>query len=250
MSCVIAMAGKGGVGKSTIASLIIRVIKDSKLGSILVIDADPNSNLGEFLGVEVKQSISSILDDLSLHPESVPKNMGKDAFIEYRVQSSIEEADGFDLLTMGAPEGPGCYCYVNNALRNVISKLVNHYDFVVIDNEAGFEHLSRKTMRSADSLVLVSDTTLAGLRAARKIMDLIRELKINIRQGFLVINRSQEKLGDDKLAGLGVEYLGEILPDPEIEKISLNGESLLELDSGNKSLKTMRQLGEKIWQRN
>lgn len=248
MSCVIAMAGKGGTGKTTIAGLIIRIIREKKLGSILAIDADPNSNLGELLGIEVKESIGSILDDIASHPEKVPASMGKDAFIEYRVQSAIEESVGFDLLAMGRPEGPGCYCYVNNALRNVMSKLINDYDFVIIDNEAGLEHLSRRTTRSADSLVVVSDASLAGLKAARRIIGLTRELKIKIKQGFLIINRFNGKPPQERIKGLGVEYLGAIPSDPQIEKISLSSGVLSDLKEKSISLRTLNKLGERIWQ--
>ncbi len=250
MSCVIAMAGKGGTGKTTIAGLIIRIIREKKLGSILAIDADPNSNLGELLGVEVKESIGSILDDIGSHPEKVPASMGKDAFIEYRVQSAIEESEGFDLLTMGRPEGPGCYCYVNNALRNVMSKLINDYDFVIIDNEAGLEHLSRRTTRSADSLVVVSDASLAGLKAAKRIIELTRELKIKIKQGFLIINRFNGKAPQERMKDLGVKYLGAVPSDPQIEKISLSSGVLSDLKEKSISLQTLNKLGERIWQCN
>ena len=250
MSCVIAMAGKGGTGKTTIASLIVRIIRDKKLGSILAIDADPNSNLGELLGVETKESIGSILDDIGAHPEKVPVSMGKDAFIEYRAQSAIAESEGYDVLTMGRPEGPGCYCYVNNALRNVMSKLINDYDFVIIDNAAGLEHLSRCTTRQADSLVVVSDASVVGLKAAGRIVELARELKIKIKQGFLIINRFNGKIPEEKVKELGLKYLGVIPFDSKIEKISLSTGSLLELKEDNVSLRTLNKLGEEIWQCN
>jgi len=250
MSCVIAMAGKGGTGKTTIASLLVRIIKEKKLGSILAIDADPNSNLAELLGIEVKESIGLILDDISAHPEKVPVNMGKDAFIEYRVQAAIEEAVGFDILTMGRPEGPGCYCYVNNALRNVISKLINDYDFVIIDNEAGLEHLSRRTTRMADSLVVISDASLTGLKAAKRIVELARELKIKIKQELLIINRFNGKIAQERIKDLGFKYLGAVPSDPKIEEISLTTGVLLDLEEESISLRILSKLGEKIWQCN
>jgi len=247
MGCVIAMAGKGGTGKTTIAALLTRIIKEKKLGSILAVDADPNSNLGEVLGLEVKESLGCILDEISAHPQIVPVNMGKDAFIEYRVQGAVSEGDGFDLLTMGRPEGPGCYCYVNNSLRNVMDKLINNYDFVIIDNEAGLEHLSRRTTRKIDHLVVVSDASNVGLRAAKRIADLGKELKIKTKKEFLIINRSQTDTQPDKLKDLNLEYLGALAQDAEIEGLSKLGPSLAGLNDQNSTMNALRRLGEKIW---
>lgn len=248
MGCVIAMAGKGGTGKTTIAALITRLMKENKLGSILAIDADPNSNLAESLGLDVKETIGGILDRMSRHPEKIPGSMPKDRFIEYEVQGAIAEGEGFDLLTMGKPEGPGCYCYVNNALRGMMAKLISGYDYVIIDNEAGLEHLSRRTTRSADSLVVVSDASTVGLRSAKRIVELADDLEIKIRNKFLVINRQQEDIKESDIKGLGLEYLGRVPADGAITKISLNGASLMELEKDAPSLDALRKLGDKIWQ--
>jgi len=247
MGYLIAMAGKGGTGKTTIAALLIRVIKEKKLGSILAVDADPNSNLAEVLGLEIKESIGAILDDLSLHPEKVPVNMGKDAYIEYRVQTAIVEGDGFDILTMGRPEGPGCYCYVNNSLRNIMEKLINDYDFVVIDNEAGLEHLSRRTSRRADALLVVSDASCVGLRAAKRIVELTRELKLRIKKEFIIINRCGAKFDTQQIKELRLELLGFLPSDQEIEDASRCGNSLMKLGAKNITLSAIRKSGEKIW---
>ncbi|MDD5165877.1 MAG: AAA family ATPase [Candidatus Omnitrophica bacterium] len=236
MGYVIAMAGKGGTGKTTIAALLVRIMKGKKLGSILAIDADPNSNLGEALGIEVKESLGEILDDIGAHPEKVPVSMSKDRFIEYRVQSAIAEAEGFDLLAMGKPEGPGCYCYVNNVLRGIMTKLINDYDYVVIDNEAGLEHLSRRTTRTADALVLVTDATAVGLRSAKRISDLAHKLDIKIKREVTIINKATGE--------------GNIPQDKEIEKLSLKGGSLMDLREDAVSISTLRQIGEKIWHQN
>jgi len=241
------MAGKGGTGKTTIAALLVRIIKENRLGSILAVDADPNSNLAEVLGVEAKESIGCILDELGAHPEIVPVNMGKDAFIEYRVQTAIIEGDGFDVLTMGRPEGPGCYCYVNNSLRNVMEKLINDYDFVIIDNEAGLEHLSRRTTRRADSLLVISDASCVGLRAANRIAELTHELKIETKNEFIIINRCDGHIGADKIKDLKLDYLGVLPKDPEIESKSRLGEPLMSLNNENITINALRKLGEKIW---
>ena len=246
MGYTIAIAGKGGVGKSTIAGLIIRLIKEKKLGSVLGVDADPNSNLAEFLGLKPSKSIGEILDEISAQKDKIPSGMTKDRFIEYEVQAIIEEGDGFDILSMGRPEGPGCYCYVNNILRNIIGKLIKDYDFVVIDNEAGLEHLSRKTTASADVLLVISDASSAGLRAARKISDLTQELKIKTKKRFLLVNRSDKEIAKDKLVDLGLDYLGRIRDDGLIEKLSIPGDSLWKLEGDSLAYSSLSKLMERI----
>jgi len=247
MGYVIALAGKGGTGKTTIACLIVRLLREKKRGSILAVDADPNSNFAENLGLKPEKTIGSILDDLSAHPEHVPASMSKDRFVEYEVQTAIQEEDGFDVLTMGRPEGPGCYCYVNNVLRNAMARLIKDYDYVVIDNEAGLEHLSRRTTRSADSLVVVSDATKTGLRSAARIKDIVEELEIKTKNRFLLINRSDKDLDKNEFIGLNLEYLGSLPCDEEIQKISLNGNSLMKLDDHATSMQVLRKIGDKLW---
>lgn len=250
MGHVIAMAGKGGTGKTTIAALIVRIIREKKLGSILAIDADPNSNFAESLGIESKETIGQILDDIAAHPEKVPRGMPKDSFIEYQVQTLIQEGEGFDVLTMGRPEGPGCYCYVNNVLRNAMDKLIKDYQYVVIDNEAGLEHLSRRTTRSADSLVIISDASVMGLKAAKRISDLAKELKIKTKNDFVIINCYDKDIEKEKIKDLKLDYLGFIPVDSGIQKISLTVSSLMDLKEDAVSITALCRLGEKIWQHN
>lgn len=247
MGYIIAIAGKGGTGKTTIAALLVRILKEKNKGSILAVDADPNSNLAEALGIQVRDTIGKILDDVAVHPDKIPSGMSKDRFIEYEIHKAVEESEGFDVLTMGKPEGPGCYCYVNNVLRNVVTKLIRDYKYVVIDNEAGLEHLSRRTTRSADSLLVISDATPAGLRAAKRIGDLVRDLNIQAKKKFLIINRFDAEIAVEKIKDLDLRYLGNIPTDKQIDKISMNGGSLLALDSNAASVSVLRKLGEQIW---
>lgn len=250
MGYIIAIAGKGGTGKTTISALLVRLLKEKKMGSILAVDADPNSNLGEALGVQINETVGGILDKIAVNPESVPQGMAKDRFIEYQVQSAVCEGQGFDLLSMGRPEGSGCYCYVNNVLRSVIGKLVNDYDYIVIDNEAGLEHLSRRTTRSADVLLAVSDATVVGLKAAGRISEIVKELNINIKRNLLLINRWNNNIENEKTKKLNFEYIGNIPVDKEISAISLNEGSVWDLTAKAVSMEALRKIGEKIWQTN
>jgi CO dehydrogenase maturation factor len=246
MGYTIAIAGKGGIGKSTIASLIIRMLKEKKLGSVLGVDADPNSNLGEFLGMKPGRSIGEVLDEITAHKDKIPSGMTKDRYIEYEVQTIIEEGEGVDILAMGRPEGPGCYCYVNNILRSIVGKLIKDYDFVVIDNEAGLEHLSRKTTSSADVLLVVSDPGPAGLRAAKRISELTLELKIKTKKRFLLINRGAKEFDKSKLDGIQLDYLGLIPDDAGIGKLSVSGGPLWELGKSSPAYAALNKLMEKI----
>lgn len=248
MAHTIAMAGKGGTGKTTLAALIIRILVEQKRGSVLGVDADPNSNLAECLGLKQQSTVADILDEIAKKPDSIPAGMPKDRFIEYRLQEAVLEGEGFDILVMGRPEGPGCYCYVNNALRGMMQKLIKDYDFVIIDNEAGLEHLSRRTTRSADSLVIVSDNTKVGLKSAQRISALAKELEISIKNEFLLLNRSDSDISDSDSKGLAAKYLGFLEYDPEIQKAALNGNSLVDISTKAVSYLKLKTLGERIWQ--
>ncbi|GAG38834.1 unnamed protein product, partial [marine sediment metagenome] len=181
MSNIIAIAGKGGTGKTTLASLVVRALKEEAAGSILAIDADPNNNLGDMLGVKSASTIVDIIDDISKNPGQIPAGMTKDRYIDQKMQESLNEEEGFDLLTMGRPEGPGCYCFANNMLRGLIEKLMKNYSHIVIDNEAGMEHLSRRLLRRIDTLFIISDSTAIGIRSASRISELVNELEIEVK---------------------------------------------------------------------
>lgn len=206
-------------------------------GSILAIDADPNSCLADALGVKDPLTIVATCDEISKDMGKVSAGMPKDRYIEMRVQEALVEGDAFDMMVMGRPEGPGCYCYVNNLLRNCIAKLVNNYDFVVIDNAAGMEHISRRTAGSVGRLVIVSDYSAQGVRAAKKIYALAGELGIKIGKAFLVVNMVSGPLSalEDEINAAGLKTAGSIPDDKAVVKMNLEGRSVFQLNASAKT---------------
>lgn len=183
---IIAFAGKGGVGKSTISSQVIKRI--AKKGLVLAVDADPNSNLGEKLGIDVYGTIGSVRNELVDDPEMVPASVSKQEYITTKVMQTLSEGDNIDLLVMGRPEGKGCYCYVNDILKNCFLEMIPRYKVTVVDNEAGMEHISRGVLPRADVLVFVSDPTITGVRTAARLSDLADEIGMQVDRRILVIN--------------------------------------------------------------
>jgi len=185
----IAISGKGGTGKTTLAALIIRWLRDKGIERILAVDADSNVNLNDVLGVELRETVGAIREEMRVKVSSLPGGMTKQEFLGYKIHSSLVETADFDLIAMGRPEGPGCYCYANELLREILKTLGENYDFVVIDNEAGMEHLSRRTSQRIDDLLIVSDATPRGIVAAGRINRLIKELDTRVGKKYLVLNR-------------------------------------------------------------
>jgi CO dehydrogenase maturation factor len=184
----VAVAGKGGVGKTTFSALAIRHLHQATGDVVLAVDADPNANLHAKLGVAAGRTIGDIREELLAEGDSLPAGVSKQEHVDYQVKLALTEGDGFDLLTMGRPEGAGCYCYVNNILRTFVDSLSEKYRFIVIDNEAGMEHLSRRTTRTSDVLFVVSDASKAALESAVRIAALAREMDLEIGRVALVRN--------------------------------------------------------------
>jgi CO dehydrogenase maturation factor len=241
MAYIIALAGKGGTGKTTTAALLVRALVERKVDSVLAVDADPNSNLGETLGAPTGSTIGQVLDEVSANPDNIPGGMTKDRWIEYKVQTTVVEKDGFDVLSMGKPEGPGCYCYVNNVLRSVVEKLIKDYEYVVIDNEAGLEHLSRRTTRQCDTLLVISHNTPVALRAAGRISGLVDELKIKTGRKQLLVNVSDKDVSLDVLSALGLEYAGHIPSDQGIAGLSAAGKPVWDLSAESSAYKAIQK---------
>ncbi len=227
MAHIIAVAGKGGVGKSTISALLIQALR-KKDGPVLAIDADPNSNLNTLLGFEYEETISDIREKAKNLSSA---SLSKTDFFNLKLEEIIVEGSGVDLLVMGRPEGPGCYCAVNNILREYLLKLSKNYRFVVIDNEAGMEHLSRRTAGAIDSLLLVSDTTMVGIQSAINTFNTAGKAGLKVKDITLLINKSRGALESEKLKIIkdaGLNLLGYMPFREDIQKNSEDGNKLLE----------------------
>jgi CO dehydrogenase maturation factor len=225
----IAIAGKGGTGKTTIAALIIRWLSDHLSKSILAVDADSNVNLNDVLGVEIRETVGGIREEMKSLVSNLPGGMSKSQYLEYKIQASLVERPEFDLVAMGRPEGPGCYCYANNLLRDILATLGSNYEFMVIDNEAGMEHLSRRTTQRVDYLLIVSDPTPRGIVAAGRINRLLEELKTRVKARYLVLNRTGLPLPDSIKELVEKESLNLLAAVPE-------DEILLDADRAGKTL--------------
>ena len=190
MAFTIAVSGKGGVGKTTFAALVVKYLLRNKKTPVLAVDADPNSNLHDALGVEKGDTVADIRERISDEKTALARTgISKERLIQMEIQQCVRECDGFDLLTMGRPEGPGCYCYVNNLLRSHLGGLSSAYPFVVIDNEAGMEHISRRTNDNVDVLFVVTEPTVVGVKSAKNVFGLTENLPVEIRKKLLVLNR-------------------------------------------------------------
>ncbi|MFC1593739.1 AAA family ATPase [Candidatus Omnitrophota bacterium] len=249
MGYTIAVCGKGGTGKTTIAGLIVSWLTKTKKSQILAVDADPNYCFAETLGLQVHENIGQIVDNLSKNPDTIPQGMSKQDYIDYQTETNLLEGNGFDVLVMGRPEGPGCYCYVNNVLRGIVKKLIDSYTFVVVDNEAGLEHLSRRTTRAANALFVVSDPSQVGIRSAVRIQNLIKELEIKVGRSMLLVNRADESFNpSEQLKGSGLEFIGTVPEDKELLRISIEGKSLLELNQSSAALCAVERICDQLWQ--
>jgi CO dehydrogenase maturation factor len=184
------------------------------------------------LNVRGTETIVGVVEEISKNMDKIPAGVTKDRFIEMRVQEALAEKDGFDLLVMGRPEGPGCYCYVNNLLRDITARITKNYDFVVIDNAAGMEHISRRTVRSIDKLLLVSDHSIFGIRSAKRIYDLAKELDIKIKDSFLIVNKLSGPIDSvsDEAKLTGLRFAGTIPYDVKMQKLSLEAGTVFQFE--------------------
>jgi len=230
MTKTIAIAGKGGTGKTSISALLIKLL--SAKGSVLAIDGDPSSNLHMALGLPLQETIGSIREGMLDHKTVGKSGIPKPDYLELKVREALVESEGVDLLAMGRPEGPGCYCAANNWLRNSIDRLASHYEYVVIDNEAGMEHISRQTTRDVDILLIISDPSIRGITAATRIKDLIGELRSHVDRICLVANRVRNGIPSQirqSINEAGLDLITAISEDPNILDLEISGKPLIDL---------------------
>ncbi|MQY60333.1 AAA family ATPase [bacterium] len=245
----IAISGKGGTGKSTLAALIIRWLSEHISQSILAVDADSNVNLNDLLGVQLKETVGTIREEMKTKVNNLPGGMTKQQFLEYKIQSSLVEAPSFDLIAMGRPEGSGCYCYANNLLRDILKTLGENYDFVVIDNEAGMEHLSRRTTQNIDILLIVSDPSIRGIQTAGKISRLLKELETRVKEKNLILNRVRNSLlrpVKKIIEGEGLKLLHSIPEDEKLLKMDQDGNPIWKINSRSSVYLAVDKLMKKI----
>ncbi len=245
MGKVIAITGKGGTGKTTAAALAVRVLVERGQGPVLAVDADPNSNLDAALGVKAEESVGSIREEALDKVATLPGGMARAEFLEYRLQECLVEAEGFDLLAMGRPEGPGCYCYANSILRTCVDRLSNAYAYTVMDCEAGLEHISRRTTRDLDLLVVLTDPSMRGLETTFRVLALVKELRNRVAENRLLISRlsgpippALEAAAKDR----GVPIWGTIQDDEEIKRLDAEGKPLIQVSPDNRVLQVIKSL--------
>jgi CO dehydrogenase maturation factor len=245
MSYVIAVAGKGGTGKTTFSALSVAWLVRSTGKPVLAVDADSNANLDLALGTRAENTIGGVREHLTENIKNMPAGMSKDTWVEMLLQQALVEEKGFDLITMGRPEGPGCYCYLNSIFRRYLDIMTGNYDYVVMDNEAGMEHLSRRTTTGVDIMFISSDPTVRGVETALRIRDLARELKLNIARMALVVSRVRNGLPDNlrAIAEAGnLEIAGAVPDDEVLRDYDEAGKALSELPESSRARQKVEEI--------
>jgi len=251
MTKTIALAGKGGTGKTTIAALLIRSLLPHTRGPVLAIDADPASNLHLALGLPLPTTVGEIREEMSetAQARKLGVAISRQEYLDYEVRMALEEGEKVDLLVMGRPEGQGCYCAVNHLLRQIIDELGKTYDYIVIDNEAGMEHISRRTTRDVDLLLLVTDPTIRGVRTAGEMVTLARDLEVNVKQMLLIVNRVQHELAQplrQAIDDLDIEIAARIPADEKVNLLDAYGEPLVQLNGDSPAYRAVEDLTTRI----
>jgi len=252
LSFSIAVAGKGGTGKTTVAALIVRYLRNNGLTPVLAVDADPNANLGESLGLAVNLTVGSMIAQFNEEKINLPPGMTKEAYLDVRLNETLVESKRLDLLTMGRGQGAECYCYPNLILRKFINSLIDNYPYMVMDNEAGMEHLSRKTTDNIDVLLLVSNYTVKGLRAVTKIRELAADLELSVGQKLVLLTSVPEKpetVMIEEMSRLNIIPAAYIPYDRLIQEYDFASRSLLELPDDAVSVTAINKMAADLLKR-
>ena len=235
----IAVAGKGGVGKTTTCGMIIDYLCSKKQGPVLVVDADANANLNEVLGVEVETSLGAIREEMAQAElrGTIPAGMTKADYADFKFNSAIVEEDDFDMLVMGRTQGKGCYCYVNGVLKTQVDKYAKNYSYIVMDNEAGLEHVARGTLPKVDTMLLISDCSRRGIQAAARVAEIVEEMALNPGVMGLIVNRAPDgKLDEGVLEEIekhGLKLLGVLPQDEGVYRCDCDGQPSAKLPAIN-----------------
>jgi len=253
MSYNIAVAGKGGTGKTSLTGLLIDILLKENKKPILVVDADANANINEVLGVEVEETIGQIREEANMTEKkgnSFPGGMTKAQFLQWKLNSILVEGNGYDLLVMGRSEGEGCYCFVNGILREQVKQISGQYNYVITDNEAGMEHLSRKTAKHIDTLLLASDCSRRSIQAVARIRNLAKELNLSVGKVYLIVNKAPEGILSDgvkeEINMHNLDLLGVVPLDELIYKYDSDGIPLVKLPKESKSRLAMEDIVAKL----
>ncbi len=248
MAYTVAFAGKGGTGKTTLAGLLVKYMVKNKKTPVLAVDADSNYNFNEVLGLEVPDTLGNAREDMK--KGAVPSGMTKDVFMTMRMEEAVIETGDYDLIVMGQPEGQGCYCAANTLLTNSLERLSDNYPYIVLDNEAGMEHISRLTTKNVNVLMIVTDASRRGLQAALRINELASELNIGVERSCLIFNQAKNGVPDKvnrMVAEAGIELLGAVNEDPSIYEYDFEGTPIVDLPEKNQSVTSAFALFEKIF---
>ena len=249
MSISIAVAGKGGSGKTSLSAIIVRYLLKKGDGPVLAVDADPNANFGDSLGLKVERTVGSIIASFSDEKINIPPGMTKEAYLEVKVNEAIVESKGLDLVTMGRGEGPECYCYPNLMLRKFIDGFSKSYAYTVMDNEAGMEHMSRRTTQNIDELLFVSDYSIKGIRTIARLIELVNELRLVVKRQSVIINYVPDGLEpafSEEMDRLGIKPALLIPLDDDIHKYDLTMKPLLDLPDTSKAVTVVNDLLNKL----
>lgn len=260
MTVTLALAGKGGVGKTTIAGMVIKYLVQEKKGAVLAIDADPSSNLNMVLGLDLEWTVGDIREDLLSQVKNsllsggaamgtLSGGVSKREYLDYQIRSSLMEGDQVDLIAMGRSEGAGCYCAVNHNLREVIDAISKNYTYVVIDNEAGMEHLSRRTTRDVQHMLVISDPTQRGIVAAERIAAVRKELDIRVENAYLILNRMEGDIPpalQERIDQLDIPLLGVISGDRQLAELEFSGQPLISLGDASPVYQAVAHMMRKI----
>jgi len=248
----IAVAGKGGVGKTTVCGMIIDCLCKKNRGPVLVVDADANSNLNEVLGVETEVSLGQIREEMAQAEMkgTIPRGMTKADYAEYMFSSALIEEDDFDMIVMGRTQGKGCYCYVNGVLKAQVDKYARNYAYVVMDNEAGLEHVARGTLPQVDTMLLISDCSRRGIQAVARIAEMIGELNLKPGRLGLIVNRAPDGVLDEgvraEIEKHGLNLLGVLPHDEAVYRCDCAGDPTAKLPDSDPMKAALKGIMQKI----